>query len=105
MWRLLARRYADQWDYAPESTAVLCGAPPRGPPLLEIPTEDYNLVRAACVWLGSSSDNAVQERLIELVGNPSPIVAHNARFALRYSPDPRIRAVLERYATDERERD
>ena len=105
LWRLLARRYVDRWEYAPETTIVLCGAPPRGPALLEISTEDYNLVRAACVWLGSSPERVVQDRLIELVGSPSPIVAHNARFALRYSPDARIRAVLGRYEANGHDRD
>lgn len=105
LWRLLARRYVDRWEYAPESTIVLCGAPPRGPALLELSTEDYNLVRAACIWLGSLPERAVQDRLIELVGSPLPIVAHNARFALRFSPDPRIRAVLERYEARGQERD
>jgi hypothetical protein len=105
LWRLLARRYVDRWEYAPESTVVRCVAPPRGPALLDIPTADYNLVRAACVWLGSLPDQRVQDRLIELVGSPLPIVAHNARLALLYSPDPRIRALLERYEVNGRDRD
>ncbi len=98
LWPLLARRCADLWEYRPDWGAVLCTAPPRGPALLEVPTVDYNLVRAACIWLGSSSDPAVQSELIELVGSPLSVVAHNARLALRYCPDERIQAVLRRHA-------
>jgi hypothetical protein len=97
LWPLLARRYADLWEYRPDLGAVLCTAPPRGPALLEVPTIDYNLVRAACVWLGSSSDTAVSGQLIELVGSPLSVVAHNARLALRYCPDERIQTVLRRH--------
>jgi hypothetical protein len=97
LWPLLSRRYANHWEYQPESRAVLCAAQPRGPALLEVRTVDYNLVRAACIWLGSSGDPAVQAGLIELTGSSSPLVAHNARFALRYSPDERIRRVLRRF--------
>lgn len=99
LWRLLARREADHWQYQPEPRTVLCAGPQAGPTLLHIPTYDYNLVRAACIWLGSSTEPAVQERLIELVDSPSPVVAHNARFALRYAPDERIRALLRRFET------
>ncbi len=98
LWRILSRRIADRWDYQPEPRAVLCAAGPRGPALLELPTRDYNLVRAACVWLGSRGGPGVQQQLIELVACPLPTVAHNARFALGYSPDERIRAVVKRYA-------
>lgn len=98
LWRILSRRLADRWDYQPELRAVLCAAQPRGPALLELPTRDYNLVRAACVWLGSRGEPEVQRQLIELVACPLPTVAHNARFALGYSPDERIRAVVKRYA-------
>jgi hypothetical protein len=99
LWPLLSRRYADRWEYQPETRAVLCAAPPRGPALLEIRAADYNLVRGACIWLGSSSDPAVQAGLIDSAGSPSPVVAHNARFALGHSPDERIRRVLRRYET------
>lgn len=98
LWRILSRRIADRWDYQPELRAVLCAAGPRGPALLELPTRDYNLVRAACVWLGSRREPVVQRQLIELVACPLPTVAHNARFALGYSPDERIRAVVKSYA-------
>lgn len=103
LWRILSRRLADRWDYQPELRAVLCAAGPRGPALLELPTRDYNLVRAACVWLGSRGEADVQRQLIELVACPLPTVAHNARFALGYSPDERIRAVLRRYTRPDEE--
>lgn len=98
LWRILSRRLADRWDYQPELRAALCAAGPRGPALVELSTRDYNLVRAACVWLGSRGEAEVQRQLIELVACPLPTVAHNARFALGYSPDERIRAVVKRYA-------
>lgn len=104
LWRILSRRIADRWDYQPELRAVLCAAGPRGPALLELPTRDYNIVRAACVWLGSRSEPEVQRQLIELVACPLPTVAHNARFALGYSPDERIRAVVKRYADPDDQR-
>lgn len=97
LWRLLARRPADRWEYQPEPGIVLCAAGPRGPTLLDICTFDYNVVRAACVWLGSATDPDVEKQLIELVGSPLPVVAYNARFALRYSADERIQALLRRY--------
>jgi hypothetical protein len=95
---LLTRRYADVWTYDPEpgaATLVSTQAPLRS--LLQLRTTDYNLVRAACVWLGGQRDEQVQRLLIELVGHESPIAAHNARFALGYSRDPRIRDVLSRF--------
>lgn len=58
-------------------------------------TEDYNLVRAACLWLVQRAE--AEERLIERVASPSEVVAHNARFALLHSPNPSIRAAVERY--------
>jgi hypothetical protein len=96
LWRILVRRPADRWQYEPQPRAILCTAQP-GPVLLHLPTWDYNLVRATCVWLGSSPDPAVEDRLIELVGSPLPTVAHNARFALRHAPDARVRELIERY--------
>ena len=105
LWRLLARRYADRWEYLPEPRAVLCAAPPRGPGLLEIATTDYNLVRAACVWLGTTGDATVEGRLIELTASLSPVVSHNARFALRYSRDERIRDLIRRYEAAESDPD
>lgn len=98
LWRLLPRRLADRWEYQPEPRALHCVLPVRDRALIDMPTRDYNLVRAACIWLGASSEPNVQRQLIELVASPSPIVAHNARFALHYSPDERIRSVLKRYA-------
>jgi len=97
LWRLLSRRYADRWEYMPEQRAVLCSTAARGPAMLEVPTRDYNLVRAVCICLGSSPDPAVQRHLIKLVGSPVPVVAHNACFALMYSPEKSIREVIERY--------
>jgi hypothetical protein len=96
LWPVLTRRLADVWQYQPEARAVLCTAR-QGPALLQVPTYDYNLVRAVCIWLGSSAEPDVQERLIELVASPLPATAHNARLALRYATDARIRAVIERY--------
>jgi len=99
LWHVLSRRCADRWEYLPEPQAVLCasGAGPPASGLLEMPTYDYNLVRAACIYLGSSDSAEVRRELVELVGSPLPTVSHNARFALRYSRDERIRALLERY--------
>jgi hypothetical protein len=97
LWPVLSRRYADVWIYELEPRAILCALPPARSALLREPTHDYNLVRAACIWLGTDETAEVETQLIELVAHPAPIVAHNARFALRYSPDPRIRDVLERY--------
>ncbi len=97
LWRVLERRYADTWEYQPEPRTILCATGQPGGTLLAIPTVDYNIVRAACIWLGTSADAAVERRLIESVGSPSPVVAQNARFALRFSRNPQIRAVLERF--------
>lgn len=97
LWRVLARRPADAWGYAPEPTAILCAGPPADAALLRITTFDYNLVRAACIWLGSSGDAAVERRLVDTVASPLPLVAYNARFALRYSPRPQIRHVIDRF--------
>jgi hypothetical protein len=106
LWRLLARRYADRWQYQPERSAVLCAAAAapeptllksQEPTLLNLSTTDYNLVRAACIWLGGSSAADVEARLIDLLAAPSAEVAHNARFALDYSRNERIQAVLRRH--------
>jgi hypothetical protein len=97
LWRLLARRYADVWSYQPGPRAVRCADPPGEPVLVTATTYDYNLARAACVWLGSTGDAEACDRLVNLVGSPSLILAHNAVFALQYVHDPRIRALLERY--------
>ncbi len=97
LWSLLARRYADRWLYQPELRAVLCAAGRQEPTLLRIPTVDYNLVRAACIWLGRSDDPASRGQLIELLAHPSRIVAHNARFALSFCSAERIRALLSKY--------
>jgi hypothetical protein len=96
LWSLLARRYADRWLYQPEPRAALCARGPQEPTLLRVPTVDYNLVRAACIWLGRSDNPADRGQLIELLAHPSGIVAHNARFALTFARDERIRAALER---------
>lgn len=101
LWPVLTRRCADRWSYEPAARTVRCGWEPAGPVLLRQPTCDYNLVRAACIWLGGSDEPGVRERLIELVADPAPVVAYNARFALRFAPDPRIRDLLERYKNQE----
>jgi hypothetical protein len=94
LWPLLARRYADGWHYQPEAGVVLVSGPPREPVLLQLTTYDYNLTRAACIWLGSRDEQAVAGRLIELVGHPARMVAYNARLALSYSPDERVRELI-----------
>jgi hypothetical protein len=101
LWHLLGRRCADRWtrDLA---TGVLSCRYDTSTTLLQIACADYNLVRAACVWLGGSGQADVEAGLIERVASPSPIVAHNARFALRFSADPRIRALIERYNDEEK---
>lgn len=98
LWRVLDRRYADRWQYAPDPRPVRCSFPPRGEALLDLATYDYNLVRAACIWLAAADEPAIRRYLIELVGSRSEIVAYNARFALRRCPDERIRSLLEHYA-------
>jgi hypothetical protein len=97
LWAVLPRRYADVWTYELQPDVFLCALPPTGTALLRGPTYDYNVVRAACIWLASSDAPGVQHELIELIAHPSSIVAYNARFALQHSSDPRIREVLERY--------
>lgn len=67
------------------------------PPLLRIFTSDYNRARAACIWLGQSNDGELLEGIIARLDHPSSIVAYNARFALQFSPNLRIREALERY--------
>lgn len=107
LWHVLARRRADAWTYMPEPVALLCAAgepqPGRHAPryrsrtLLYERSADYNLVRAVCVALGRSRDPLVRGRLIDLVGHPVDIVSYNARLALTYSRDPRIRELLDRF--------
>jgi hypothetical protein len=83
------------FELKPES--FLCAYPPTRAALFRGRTRDYNLVRAVCIWLGSSNSPEVERELIELVGHPSPTVAYNARFALAHSQDPRVRELIERY--------
>ena len=97
MWRLLARRYADRWSYEPEARVIRCSARPNDSVMIHKVTYDYNLVRAACIWLGAAGQSEIRGRLIDLVASPSPIVAHNVMLALRYDPDRCIRDLLERY--------
>ena len=97
LWDVLSRRYADVWTYDVRPAVFLCGHTPANTTLMRGSSFDYNLVRAACVWLGSSENSDVSGRLISLVGHPSDVVSYNARFALRFQRDPRIRAVIERY--------
>lgn len=106
---LLGRRYVDRWGYAPDRSVLRQVAWEGGkvgtwqgvrgaqdaPAMILEPTEDYNVVRAACLWLAHRPD--AEERLIERVASLSEIVAHNARFALLHSPNPSIRAAVERY--------
>ncbi len=112
LWLLLNRRRADRWQYQPVPRAILCADqpggvtlfrpilcsdPPGGATLLDLPAYDYNLLRATCIWLGSSAEDEGLRRLVDLAGSPLPVVAHNARFALRYCRDPRLRELIERY--------
>ncbi len=97
LWHLLGQRYADRWEYSPQERAVRCSSGVREPVLLWVQSTDYNVVRAACAWLGAADDTAVRRRLIEMVASPAPVVAHNALVALRYAADPRIRKLLEQY--------
>ncbi|MBI5866025.1 MAG: hypothetical protein HZB38_16275 [Planctomycetes bacterium] len=100
LWPLLERRYADLWLYEVERRPVLVSDEHRGHTavaLLQVPSSDYNLVRAAAIWLGKNASFDEQQQLIELVADPRPIVSHNAVFALRFCPDPRIRDAIERY--------
>ncbi len=100
--RVLRRRFADGWLYEPRPRALLCTTgPPRQPILLQYDTYDYNLVRAACVWLGRSVDQDIRAGLVDLVASRNLIVSHNARFALRYATDPRVRELIERYDNDD----
>ena len=101
LWRLLGRRYADRWFYQPELRAVLCSLSPKEPTLLNLPTADYNLARAACIWLGVCPSAEVEAHLIELLAAPSLVVAHNARFALSHSRNEQIQSVLQRYPLPE----
>lgn len=96
LWHLLSRRYADRWSHELASGVLPCRYDGYSS-LLQVACADYNLVRAVCVWLGGSGSAEVESGLIERVASASPIVAHNARFALRYSADSRIRALIERY--------
>ncbi len=97
LWPVLSRRYADVWTYEVQPEVFLCSWPPGRTTLFHGTTYDYNLVRAVCIWLGASEVPSAQDRLIDLVAHGSEVIAYNARFALGFSPDPRIREVLERY--------
>ncbi|MFH1747056.1 MAG: hypothetical protein ABIG44_08425 [Planctomycetota bacterium] len=97
LWHVLSRRYADYWSYQPTPRAVRCGIPPGDQALSRRRTCDYNLVRAVCIWLGSSKRSEIRQRLIALVGSPIPVLMHNAMLALRYSADPRIRELIDEY--------
>lgn len=103
LWPLLERRRADMWLFEPVLEARHC-ADGGGSLLKGVATVDYNLVRAACIWLGQSTDEGIEARLIELVGSRSDIVAYNARFALRHSPDERLRRVIEQHERAPRRR-
>lgn len=76
---------------------MLVSAPPPRTTLIDLQTYEYNLVRAACIWLGARGDTAVRERLVDCVGSGSPVLSYNACFALSYADDPRIREVVWRY--------
>lgn len=96
LFRLLSRRHADLWVYQPDFGAAQLVSDPPDAGLFSVSTVDYNLVRAAGIQLGSSADLDVTERLVRLMGDGSPVVAHNARFALGFHPNARIRAAVRR---------
>ncbi len=99
---LLRRRPANLWTFDPHDAVTLCSAAQSDPPaMLKHSTYDYNVVRSACIWLGSSSRDQQRMQLIELLASPNETVAYNARFALQFCPDPRIREVLDRYNRSE----
>ncbi len=95
LWRLLAWHPADHWSPAGPA-GELCAGDDRLSLTLPLARADYNLVRSACIWLGSRTDASVQLRLIDLVGSDQEVVRHNALFALGFSPDPAVRALLRR---------
>lgn len=94
LWPLLARRRADLWTYEPTGPVYLCALAGPDVGLLRCETYDYNLVRAACIWLGSRNVPQVRRRLIELVASPVDVVSHNAIFALSFDSDPRVRELV-----------
>ena len=95
LWPLLARRPADRWLYTPVDGVLLCAEPPADAALLNLEAYDYNITRAAAIWLGSSHNEEVVRALIELLSHASPTLAHNVVFALRHSPDRQIRDAIE----------
>lgn len=97
LWRVLGRRYADCCDYEVGTSVVRCALPPRGSALFRFVSSDYNLVRATCVLLGRHEDPGIRDQLIELVADASLVVSYNARFALRFSDDKRIRELIEQH--------
>jgi len=101
LWPLLERRLADRWRWNAHEIPLLCSDGP-DTALLGGRSRDYNLVRAACIYLGSRGDPAIDERLVELVGGRAPLLAYNAVFALGFSPNPRIRDLIRRYNLSER---
>jgi hypothetical protein len=102
LWPWLSRSYADRWLYSEQSRTLRCAAGP-DQALFSSQSYDYNLVRAACLWLGAAEQAEIRDRLIGLVASPSAIVAYNARFALRHAADARIRELLQRYKDPEDE--
>lgn len=96
LWRLLAWHPADRWTPSGHASE-LCGQRDDLSLTLPLQRADYNLVRAACIWLGSRDQASVQGRLIDLVGSEVAVVRHNALFALGFSPDVRVRALLKRW--------
>ena len=97
LWTLLSRRRADVWFYEVKPGVRLCRSCLADTTLLRSKTLDYNIVRAACIWLASNRSPNLNAELIELVASSSSTVAYNARFALARSWDPAIRDVIERY--------
>lgn len=98
LWPALGAAPADRWSYVPATGQIRRVAwSPQAAPLFEVTTYDYNFVRAACIQLGQATDPAIQAALIDCLASPVPVVAHNARFALTFSPDPAVQRVLRRY--------
>lgn len=97
LYRLLSLRPANQWYYQPIERRQRCSFEETPPALFRCRTYDYNVVRAACLWLGSASDEAIRQALVELALSGSPVQRYNVLFALQHDPDPRIQALLRRY--------
>jgi len=99
LWPVMSRRRAEVLVYELTPEVILCAQTPGSAALFREKTCDYNLVRAVCIWLGSSDTPPLVGRLIEMVGGDSDVASRNALFALKYSQNPRIHKLLNEYIT------